>query len=86
VLSNETRIGRDPHADVFLGHAFVGRWRCFLIWDEGTRRHIIDRGWIRPVFVNDKEISREERVALQTGDRIAIVDTTFVYEHLTPVD
>jgi hypothetical protein len=86
VLAAETRIGRDPHANVFVGHDMVARWQCILVWDERRQTHFIDRGWFRPVFINDKQVTKEERVALQAGDRIRIEDTTLVYEHLRPVD
>lgn len=38
--------------------------QCIFTWDEDKRRHPIDRGWFQPVFVNDKRISKVERVAL----------------------
>lgn len=80
-LAAETRVGRDPHADVFVGHGMVPRWQCVLVWEEETCRHFLDRGWFRRVFVNGRRVGKKQRVALQTGDRITIADTTFVYEH-----
>ena len=82
VLGEETRVGRDPHADVLMEAPSVGRWICILIWDESTHRHRIDQGWYRPVFVNGKQIAKGERVALQVGDQITIATTTFVYKRL----
>lgn len=46
-------------------------------------RFIIDRGWFRPVFVNDRLIGKEEVVPLQIGDRIRVAGSVFVYDHLT---
>jgi len=80
-LAAETRVGRDPHADVFIGNGLVARWQCVLVWEEETCRHFLDRGWFRPVFINGRQVGEKQSVALQAGDRITIADSTFVYEH-----
>jgi pSer/pThr/pTyr-binding forkhead associated (FHA) protein len=81
-LTTETRIGRDPNADVFIGYFLVARWQCILVWDEDMCCHFIDRGWFRPVFVNDRRVGEQERVPLQIGDRITIADITLVYDYV----
>jgi pSer/pThr/pTyr-binding forkhead associated (FHA) protein len=82
-LAEETRVGRDPKADVFIGNITVARWQCILVWDGDKGCHFIDQAWFRPVFINDRQIGENERVPLQAADRIRIADTTFVYAPLT---
>lgn len=79
-LTATTRIGRDPNADVFVGNPQIARCQCVLVWSDDQGCHLVDQGWFRPVFVNERQIDNEERVPLQPGDRIRVASTSFIYE------
>ena len=63
-LALQFRIGRHPDSDRFVDHDIVARFHCIVAWDEESVPACYRSRLVRPVFVNDRQIAKEERAPL----------------------
>src|SRR5207245_6592392 len=82
-VQSELRIGRGEQNDLRLSDASVSRFHAFLRRVDG-RYLLSDVGSQNGTFVNGKQVHAPS--ALQSGDRIRVGTTQFIFHVDTPSD